>query len=45
LQVRHEVDVLDRSLLAGELFFKLLPEHEALQRVWRDADLNTGEEK
>lgn len=45
LQVRREIDVLSRVLQGGELFFKLLPEHESLQAVWRDIDLKTREEK
>lgn len=35
LHVQHETEVLNRSLLGSELFFRLLPEHEALQRAWQ----------
>ena len=37
VQVRHELGVLSKSLLGGELFFAMLPEHEILQHAWQEA--------
>lgn len=37
LHVQHETETLNRTLLGSELFFKLLPEHEVLQRAWQGA--------
>jgi len=37
LHVQHETEVLNRTLLGSELFFRLLPEHETLQRAWQGA--------
>ena len=37
LHVQHETETLNRTLLGSELFFKLLPEHETLQRAWQGA--------
>jgi hypothetical protein len=36
VQVQHELGVLSKSLLGGEQFFKLLPDHEILQRTWQE---------
>lgn len=35
VEIKRDVDTLNRSLLAGELFFELLPDHEVLQQAWR----------
>lgn len=45
LHVQRETAVINRMLKGSALFFKLLPEHEALQSAWLDAELTTGEEK
>lgn len=37
LQVQHETEALNRVLTGSELFFRLLPDHEALQRAWQEA--------
>lgn len=37
LDVQRELDVLDRWLQAGELFFQLLPESEVLRSAWAAA--------
>ena len=37
LHVQRETETLNRTLQGSELFFKLLPEHEALQRAWQGA--------
>lgn len=37
IQVQHELGVLSKSLLGGAAFFKLLPDHETLQRAWMEA--------
>ncbi|NMG15758.1 hypothetical protein [Aromatoleum bremense] len=37
VQVQHELRVLSKSLLGGEQFFTLLPDHEFLQRAWQEA--------
>ncbi len=34
VRVQAEVNVLSDTLLGGEQFFKLLPEHECLQQAW-----------
>lgn len=34
VRVQAEVNVLSNTLLGGEQFFKLLPEHESLQQAW-----------
>ena len=33
IQVRHEIDVLDRTIAAGDCFYRLLPEHAFLQEA------------
>lgn len=35
--VQRETETLNRTLLGSKLFFKLLPEHETLQRAWQGA--------
>ena len=37
VQVQHELGVLSKSLLGGDLFFKLLPDHAFLQHSWVEA--------
>lgn len=37
LQIQHDVDILSRSLLGGQLFFELLPDHGVLQQAWQEA--------
>jgi len=37
VKVKHEVDVLGKSLLGGMLFFDLLPEQPALQDAWAES--------
>ena len=38
LDIQREVETLNRSLLAGQLFFGLLPDHDVLQQAWQVAD-------
>lgn len=38
LEIRREVETLNRSLFAGQLFFGLLPDHDVLQQAWQVAD-------
>lgn len=38
VQIKHEVDVLGKSLRGGKLFFCLLPEHPELQHAWTSAE-------
>ena len=38
VEVQHDVDALNRSLLAAQLFFDLLPHHAILQQAWQEAD-------
>lgn len=38
LQVQREIDVLNRTLLGGKLFFELLPEHTVVQQAWHKAN-------
>ncbi len=33
IQISHEIDVLDRTLMAGDCFYRLLPEHAFLQEA------------
>ena len=33
IQISHEIDVLDRTLVAGDCFYRLLPEHAFLQEA------------
>ena len=33
VQMSHEIDVLDRTMLAGDCFYRLLPEHAFLQEA------------
>lgn len=35
-QIQRDIDILNRSLVAGQLFFQLLPHHEALGRAWHE---------
>jgi hypothetical protein len=37
-KIRHEVDVLERSLLGGRLFFDLLPDYSVLQQALKSAE-------
>lgn len=37
VEVQCDVDTLNRSLLAAQLFFGLLPHHEILQQAWHGA--------
>lgn len=37
IEIKRNVDVFNRSLLGGKLFFELLPDHEVLQQAWRAA--------
>lgn len=43
LQVQREIEVLGRSLQGAALFFKQLPECEALQQTWLAATAKPGE--
>ena len=36
VRVQYELGVLSKLLLGGEQFFKLLPDHEILQRAWQE---------
>ncbi len=36
VRVQRELGVLNNSLLGGEQFFKLLPDHEILQSAWQE---------
>ena len=36
-EVQRDVDALNKSLLAAQLFFDLLPHHEILQQAWQGA--------
>lgn len=35
LEIQREVETLNRSLFAGQLFFGLLPDHDVLQQAWQ----------
>ena len=43
LQVSRDIDVLNRSLLAGECFYKLLPDHAFLQDALPQIESNSWE--
>lgn len=37
LEIKRDVDVLNRSMLGGRLLFQLLPNHQVLQQAWQEA--------
>lgn len=37
-KIRHEIEILGKTLLGSELFFKLLPEHSFLQQALESAE-------